>query len=44
MPGIKNVARRSTRDRNYFPGGQDWPSRPITMVYPFASGSAAHCG
>src|SRR5215831_9727890 len=42
MPSIRIIAALAAlAAASTSAGAQDWPSRPLTMVYPFAAGSAA---
>src|SRR5262249_23142543 len=42
MPSIRIIAAFAALVAASTPAGaQDWPTRPLTMVYPFAAGSAA---
>src|SRR5262249_7465489 len=42
MPSIKIIAAFAALVGAITPAtAQDWPTRPVTMVYPFAAGSAA---
>src|SRR5215510_8007306 len=42
MPSIRIIAALAAlAAASSSAGAQDWPSRPLTMVYPFAAGSAA---